>query len=138
MGTSNETGETCPCGKGDFMIDDQQKTEKVLWQDYHFLTHEMVKCLNHDDFSLFEELLSQRQKLQLMIDACRKHAGGKDTGFASAEERGGLLVRVQIMDEELHRVFRLYYNARKNRSDAAMAYEGLDNPLVGMRMDKQR
>jgi len=113
------------------------KSAKELWQDYLFLTRELAKCLLRDDFPLFEELLGQRGRLQGMIEECQQQ-NGEATGFSSEQDRRELLAQVKTADEELHKVFRVYQNNRKHHSDAAMAYEGLDNPLVGMRMDKQR
>lgn len=119
------------------MDKDLQKRERSLWQDYLFVTQEMTKALARDDFPLFEEMLLQREKLQTMIDTCRQQ-DGEDSGFASGKERSALLLLAQKANEEVQKALRFYYNTRKNQSDAAMAYEGLDNPLMGMRMDKQR
>lgn len=119
------------------MMEDLQKRARSLWQDYLFVTQEMTKALTSDDFPLFEEMLLQREKLQAMLDVCRQQ-GGENIGFASGQERSEMLLLVQKANEEVQKSLRLYYNMRKNQSDAAMAYEGLDNPLMGMRMDKQR
>lgn len=119
------------------MNKDLPKTEKKLWQDYLFVTREMTKCLTRDDFPLFEEMLKQRDHIQLMIDQCRKQRNN-DTGFCSEQDRREQITAVQAANAEVHRAFRLYQNARRQHSNAAMAYEGLDNPLLGARMDKQR
>lgn len=115
----------------------ESRPEKSLWQDYLFLTREMGKCLMRGDFPLFEELLGQRGRLQCTIEESRRQ-NGEATGFSSVQDRRELLATVKTADEELHKAFRLYRNNRKHHSDAAMAYEGLDNLMVGMRMDKQR
>jgi hypothetical protein len=116
---------------------DRQKTESELWQDYLFLTKEMAKCLVRDDFPLFEELLLQREKLQPMLEACRI-SREDGSGFTSEQDRTELLALVRTANTEVESRLNLYYLERKNQSVAAMAYEGLDDPLVGMRMDKQR
>lgn len=119
------------------MNETRLKTERALWEDYLFITQEMVKCLTRDDFPLFEELLTQRAKLQLMIESVQEQPE-VDTGFSTEQAKMELGAQIKAADGKVQTAWRLYANARRNHSVAAMAYEGLDNPLRGMRMDKQR
>ncbi|MDR3541391.1 MAG: hypothetical protein P4L69_10555 [Desulfosporosinus sp.] len=44
------------------------KAAQALWQDYHFLTKEMLKFLTKQDMPLFYHLLEQRRRLQTSIE----------------------------------------------------------------------
>ncbi len=65
------------------------KTAQALWQDYHFLTKEMVKFLIKQDMSLFYHLLEQRGRLQTRIEEAA------DDAFHNSPSGQSLLLEIQ-------------------------------------------
>lgn len=65
------------------------KTAHALWQDYHFLTQEMVKFLTKQDMQLFYHLLEQRGRLQTSIEMA------VDDGFKDSPAGQSLLTEIQ-------------------------------------------
>jgi hypothetical protein len=43
-------------------------TAQALWQDYHFLTKEMLKFIGKQDMNIFYELLDQRGRMQALLE----------------------------------------------------------------------
>jgi len=65
------------------------KTAQSLWQDYHFLTKEMVKFLTKQDRQLFYHLMEQRGRLQESIEKAA------DDGFKDSPAGRSLLTEIQ-------------------------------------------
>ncbi|MDQ7096243.1 hypothetical protein REC12_21840 [Desulfosporosinus sp. PR] len=66
-----------------------EKTAQALWQDYRFLTKEMVKFITKQDMELFYKLLEQRGKLQPQIERA------PDDGFKDSSAGQDMLNEVQ-------------------------------------------
>ncbi len=54
------------------MMTSSQRTAAELWQDYLFLSREMLKFLERKEHELFLELMSQRETVQQMLDGLAK------------------------------------------------------------------
>ncbi|MDD2421499.1 MAG: hypothetical protein PHC60_08965 [Heliobacteriaceae bacterium] len=106
--------------------------ELKLWRDYLFLTREMGKCLEKQDFALFLELLEQRERLQGMIE---KAAGGGGP-TASREAREELLVQIRAENEQLQIRFRAFSQQQQHRLNVSKTYDSLGQLPAGGRLDR--
>ena len=73
----------------------EEQTVRLLWQNYRFLTKEMLKFLDKHDMDLFYKLLAQRAELQTQIEAA------VDDGFKDSEEGRKTLTEIQHDDRLL-------------------------------------
>lgn len=110
-------------------MDGIEKTTSALWNDYLFLTKEMEKFLDKPDLDLFYELVSQRERLQSMIESRQQQ-------FSNEEPPGDDVVA------EIHRVNQVVTNKLRyaiNREDhhhnISLAYDGYGSRPIGMGMD---
>lgn len=87
----------------------ESRTPQALWQDYRFLTKEMLKFLSSQDMDLFYELLNQRGSLQTIIEQTA------DDGFKDSIAGQNLLAEIKMDNENItnnlqHRLMRLQRN----------------------------
>lgn len=87
----------------------ESRTSLSLWQDYRFLTKEMLKFLSSQDMDLFYELLNQRGSLQTIIEQTI------DGGFKDTVAGQNLLAEVKMDNQTIterlqHRLMRLQRN----------------------------
>ncbi|WP_434511454.1 hypothetical protein [Desulfitobacterium sp. AusDCA] len=87
----------------------ESKTPQALWQDYRFLTKEMLKFFSTQDMDLFYELLNQRGSLQTIIEQTA------DDGFKDSIAGQNLLAEIKMDNENItnnlqHRLMRLQRN----------------------------
>ena len=92
------------------------KTARELWQDYRFLTQEMLKFLTKQDMDLFYELMKQREHLQAMIDEAA------DEGFKNSPEGRELLIEIQQDSQLIAKRLQLQLNSGKRQQQVAAAY----------------
>ncbi|MGE4271306.1 MAG: hypothetical protein AB7E31_00350 [Desulfitobacterium sp.] len=94
------------------------KTAPELWQDYLFLTKEMLKFLDRQDMELFYELMNQRERLQTLIE------GASDEGYLSSP--AGKKLKTQILSENqvLMNHFQGTHSKVKHHQQVAEAYSG--------------
>lgn len=103
-----------------------------LWQDYLFLTREMAKFLNRQDFELFEELLSQRENLQAKLDET------PDDGFKTSAEGRKILQEINFNNKLLTRRLEILRNGANQQQNITRAYEAFSaSPYIGSRTDRQ-
>lgn len=109
----------------------EEKTAQALWQDYRFLTKEMVKFLTKKDMDLFYSLMEQRGRLQSIIEQTA------DNGFKESSIGRSLLV--EIIQENRHILDHLQMrrNQIKKHHHAMEAYNG-PSPASIVRRDWKR
>ena len=92
------------------------KTAEALWQDYQFLTKEMVKFLAKQDMELFNNLLNQRERLQAIIDQTA------DDGFKVSLQGRSLLSEVQQVNQDITDNLQLLLSRSKRQHQISLAY----------------
>lgn len=95
------------------------KTSQELWQDYQFLTSEMIKFLDKPDMNLFYELMNQRERLQNMIDE------SEDKGYKASSEGKALLSQIQRDNQYITEHLQLQINQGKHIHQVAEVYNGI-------------
>lgn len=104
-----------------------------LWQDYLFLTGEMAKTVTRQDMNLFFDLLSQRDKLQGLIE-CHP---GQDEYIHSPAGRS-LLTAAQRENQKVRLLLHAGMNRLRSRDKFNRAYEAAGKvPSLG-RMDYRK
>jgi hypothetical protein len=91
-------------------------TAEALWQDYRFLTKEMIKFLAKQDMELFYELMNQREKLQTIIDRTAEN------DFKSSQEGRILLVEIQQDNETIIHDLQIRISSNKRQHQVSEAY----------------
>ncbi len=92
------------------------KTARELWQDYQFLTKEMVKFLEKQDMNLFYDLLNQREQLQPLIDQT------PDEGFKVSPEGKKMLTEIKQDSQSIIQNMQLRLNTSKRQQQVSNAY----------------
>lgn len=105
------------------------RNTKDLWQDYLFLTREMINFLGRKEFDLFFDLMNQREKLQEMLDQA------EDT-FRRTPEGRALLEAIRQENMRITAYLRFNINQMQQQQTAVNAYEG-GMPSAGRRFDHQ-
>ena len=100
------------------------KTAEALWQDYQFLTKEMLKFLAQPDMDLFYELMNQREKLQTIIEQT------DDDGFKVSRDGRILLRGIQQMNEEITDNMQLLLSRSKRQHQVSEAYGAASTTAV--------
>ncbi|MDR3288311.1 MAG: hypothetical protein LBT22_02665 [Peptococcaceae bacterium] len=93
----------------------------ALWQEYRFLTKEMLKFVEKDT-ELFYSLLSQREQLQATIEQT------PDEGYISSEAGRGVLLEIREDTDRLQRQFQGKVNHAKRQHQVAEAYRSAPAP----------
>jgi len=94
------------------------KTASELWQDYWFLTKEMAKFLTRQDMNLFYDLMSQRERLQTLIDQTA------DDGFKASTTGRSLLGEIKQESQRILQRLQLQLNHSKRQQQVSNAYDG--------------
>ena len=112
----------------------EDKTKRILWQDYLFLSRELNKFASPDDYELFWDLLGQREKLQPMIEAA------PDTeNYQKSDEFQVLVKQIMALNDSIAERLRFYKNAALKQRNLANAYDGYGGDFAaGYRMDERR
>lgn len=92
------------------------KTAQALWQDYRFLTKEMLKFLAKQDMELFYDLLNQRERLQTIIEQT------PDDGFKVSPAGRSLLAEIQQDSQSIIHSLQLRLGSSKRQHLVAEAY----------------
>ncbi|HWQ43600.1 MAG TPA: hypothetical protein VN456_16395 [Desulfosporosinus sp.] len=92
------------------------KTAEALWRDYQFLTKEMMKFLAQQDMELFNNLMSQRERLQAIIDQT------SDDGFQVSAVGRSLLSEIQQVNQDITDNMQLLLNRSKQHHQVSEAY----------------
>jgi len=92
------------------------KTVEALWQDYRFLTKEMLKFIAKQDMDLFYDLMNQREKLQTIIEHTT------DGGFKASTDGRVLLSEIQHINQGITDNIQLLLSRSKRQHQVSEAY----------------
>lgn len=106
-----------------------EKSISVLWQDYLFLTQEMNKFLDKQDSDMFLELLTQRERLQSIIESKHSH------DFSNSEQGQSMFEKISKINSIISDKVQYILNTEQKNQNLSRAYDGLNNSTVGIRMD---
>ena len=93
-----------------------EKPAQALWQDYRFLTKEMIKFLTKQDMDLFYDLMSQRERLQTIIDQTA------DDGFKVSTPGRSLLTEIKQQSQTIIQKLQFALNNSKRHQQVSDAY----------------
>lgn len=94
------------------------KTAQALWQDYQFLTKEMMKFLAKQDMELFYNLMKQRERLQAVIEQT------EDDGFKVSPAGHSLLNEIWQENQNITENLQARFRNIKRKHQVAEAYSG--------------
>jgi len=100
------------------------KTAKALWQDYQFLTKEMLKFLAKPDMDLFYELMNQREKLQTLIEQTA------DPDYKVSPEGRALLNQIKQDNQTIAHNLQLQLSKSKRQHQVTEAYGAASTTAV--------
>ena len=102
----------------------EDKTTQAMWQDFHFLTQEMLKFLIKQDMTLFYHLMEQRGRLQISIEKAA------DDGFKDSPAGQSMLIEIQKDSQCIiaHMQSRMSHSIRQYQ--VMDAYSGASNGSV--------
>ncbi len=100
------------------------RTAQAMWQDYQFLTKEMMKFLTEQDMDLFYNLMNQRERLQTIIDQTA------DDGFKVSPEGRSLLTEIQQDSQNIIHNLQLRRSSSKRQHQVSEAYSGLSTAPI--------
>lgn len=106
---------------------------KKLWNEYLFLTREMVKFLDKQDFDLFYEIMRQREQLQEAI-------AGTNDDYKHTPEGREVLVTIRNLNQRITQKLQLSLNQAKYRKTVSSVYDGGGyggGRPVGIRLDRE-
>ena len=110
-----------------------QKVVSQLWQDYLFLTREMVKFLEENEIEMFFSLMEQREVIQESLDQ------QNDRSFITSPEGKRFVVTVTKLNQTIMYKLRYNRNIAQRQETINTAYDGGANPYAaGRRMDWKR
>lgn len=109
------------------------KPIEQLWQDYLFLSNEMLKFIAQDDNDMFFALMEQRDNLQQQIDEA------EDVAFRYSEAGRQIVKTVMQVNQQIVYKLQLNRNMAKRNDDVSSAYDGYAGQYVaGSRGDWRR
>lgn len=100
------------------------KTAQALWQDYLFLTKEMMKFLTNQDMDLFYNLMNQREQLQTIIDQT------VDNGYKVSPAGQSLLTEIQQDNQTINHNLQVRLSSSKRQLQVSEAYAGANTTAV--------
>jgi flagellar protein FlaG len=92
------------------------RTGQALWQDYRFLTKEMMKFLTKQEMDIFYDLLNQRKRLQAIIDQIA------DDGFKVSSQGRSLLSEIQQDNQDITDSMQHLLSRSKRHHQVSEAY----------------
>ncbi|GAB6152509.1 hypothetical protein JCM17380_12590 [Desulfosporosinus burensis] len=93
-----------------------KKTAQALWQDYRFLTKEMMKFLTKQDMALFYDLMNQREQLQTLIEQT------PDDGFKVSPVGRSLISEIQQDSQAILHAMQVRLGSSKRQHQVSEAY----------------
>lgn len=106
-----------------------KKTLLELWKDYLFLTTEMEKFLDKQDYDMFFELVSQRERLQSMIES-RQQQYPNDSLPGK-----GMLAEINSINQVVMNKLRYAMNREDKQHNISRAYDGYGANSLGISME---
>jgi hypothetical protein len=101
-----------------------------LWQNYSFLTYEMMKFLARKEWDLFFEIMRQREKVQELIDVA------PDTTFRQKAEGRKMLEMIREDNSRIILALQQMIGEMKQKHNVTQTYEG-SVPAAGRSLDCQ-
>ncbi|AFQ45760.1 hypothetical protein [Desulfosporosinus meridiei] len=102
----------------------EKEAVQALWQDYWFLTKEMIKFLAKQDMELFYDLLKQRDLLQRLIDQT------PDDGFKLSPEGRSLIKSIQKDSQTITDNLQIRMGRSKKQHQVSEAYSAASTTAV--------
>jgi len=102
----------------------EEKTAQALWQDYRFLTKEMMKFLVKQDMDLFYNLMNQRERLQTILD----HTD--DDGFKISQVGQSLLTEILQDSECIRQNLQIRLSSSRRQHQVSEAYSATNTTVV--------
>lgn len=104
---------------------------KSLWQDYLFITKEIERFLSKKEYDLCFQLMSQRETLQLQLDAATDD-------FRLTAEGRQLLSDIRNRNQTILQGMRAVLRVMQQQQSISSAYDGYGgNRPVGNRLDRK-
>lgn len=100
------------------------KSAQSLWQDYHFLTKEMLKFLTKQDMELFYDLMNQREGLQILIEQT------PDDGFKQSPAGRSLLNEIRQESQHILQEMQIRMGKSKRQHQVSKAYSTASTTAV--------
>ncbi|MHB8073709.1 hypothetical protein [Desulfosporosinus fructosivorans] len=100
------------------------KTTQELWQEYHFLSKEMIKFLTKQDMELFYDLLNQRERLQTVIDQV------VDDDFIVSPVGQSLLSEIRQDSQTISQNLQIHLGNTKRQHQISKAYSAASTTAV--------
>lgn len=109
----------------------QQFSERELWEQYDFLSQEMLKFLQKQDVDTFLELLQQRNFFE------EKIMQSSERDFIRSEEGQGLLKRAVGLTQQALLLSRQWINRTGKQRTVGRAYEAMGTAQIGSGWEKR-
>lgn len=107
------------------------KAVKELWQNYLFLSQEMTKFVNQNDFETFESILNQREKVQGEITAC-----ADQQEFVKTAEFQKIKTEVLAINNQVAEKIKTHKNNLEKQMSLVHSYEFFGDKMhVGARFN---
>ena len=101
-----------------------EKTAQALWQDYRFLTKEMLKFLAKQDMELFYDLMNQREQLQVILEQT------PDEGFKISPIGKALISEIQQDSQAIIETLQIRMGSSKRQHQVSKAYSAANTTAV--------
>ena len=112
-------------------MSEAKKKPRELWHDYAFLTRELIKFTGKQDWNLVIELITQREKLQLLIEAA------PDDGYKSSLEGREIMQTIRSQNHAITAGLQRIYNTAQRSQQVSRAYEQTASHYSSSFMDRQ-
>lgn len=103
---------------------------EALWQDYVFLTREMAKFTDRQEWEMLETLIDQRTGLQRKIEA------RADRAFIDSQAGRQLFLEIRRIEGEIRQKLHLMRNQALNQQRVARAYDAFSAIPAGSLMNR--
>lgn len=110
---------------------EQVKSADSLWQDYAFLTREILKFVQRKDLDMVLELLEQRAKLQLSLEQML------DQTFKTSPAGQALLEQLRQQNQLITNMLQRNYNLAKHNRQISNSYDQLGIVTAGSYFNRQ-
>lgn len=94
------------------------KTVQQLWRDYLFLSQEMTKFVNQNDFEMFESILAQREAVQEEISGA-----AEQKTFAKTEEFQKIKAEILAINTQVAEKIKVHKNNLEKQISLVHSYE---------------
>ncbi len=98
------------------MSEEREARAAALWYKYEVITQEMLKFVKREDIDEFLELVSQRERLQQLLEALG------ETDYPHTEAGQALYQRLQPMDMQIRYLAKRWLNQNRRRNKVVDGY----------------